>query len=131
MPVSWIASDYVSALVVAALHRPDLAGANWPVSGLENPDGPSLAQAFTAGLGRDITYYAMPPQDFGGILDQAFGPGAGAAAAGEYQKLWDNPAQRPNFQADMDEVLRKLPISMTGISDWVAQHQAAFSAAGR
>lgn len=127
MPVSWIASADVSALVVAALQRPDLAGSNWPVSGSENPDGPGLAQAFSAGLGRDVTYYAMPPQDFGGILDGMFGPGAGAGAASEYQRMWDFPEQRPNFQADMQPVLAELPVTMTSISQWVAQHKALFN----
>ncbi|MFD2574225.1 SDR family oxidoreductase [Spirosoma soli] len=127
MSVSWIASNDVSALVVAALERPELAGANWPISGLENPDGPALAQAFSKGLGRTLTYYAMPPQDFGGILDQLFGPGAGAAAASEYQRMWDFPEQRPTFKANMQPVLEKLPVKMTSISEWVAQHKAAFS----
>lgn len=127
MPISWIASDDVSALVVAALERPQLAGTNWPISGLENPDGPALARAFSEGLGRSLTYYAMPPQDFGGILDQLFGPGAGTAAASEYQRMWDFPEQRPSFRADMQPVLDKLPVRMTSISEWVAQHKAVFS----
>lgn len=128
MPVSWIASNDVSEFVVAALEHPELAGANWPISGLENPDGPALARAFSEGLGRTVEYYAMPPQDFGGILDQLFGPGAGAAAANEYQRMWDFPEQRPSFQADMQPVLEKLPVKMTSISEWVAQHKSLFSA---
>ncbi|RIV18690.1 NAD-dependent epimerase/dehydratase family protein [Fibrisoma montanum] len=128
MPISWIASDDVSALVVAALERPELAGANWPISGLENPNGPALARAFSEGLGRPIDYYAMPPRDFGGILDQLFGPGAGAAAASEYQRMWDFPDQRPDFRADMQPVLDKLPVRMTSISEWVARHKAVFAA---
>jgi len=127
MPVSWIASDDVSALVAAALERPQLAGSNWPVSGLANPDGSALARAFSEGLGRPITYYAMPPRDFGGILDQAFGPGAGAAAASEYQRMWDFPEQRPAFRADMQPVLAELPVQMTSISQWVAARKALFS----
>lgn len=128
MPVSWIASDDVSALVAAALQRPDLAGSNWPISGLESPDGPTLAQAFSEGLGRELTYYAMPPQDFGAIMNRLFGPGAGDEVAAVYQQMWDDPTQRPNFQADMTPVLSQLPVMMTRISDWVAQHQAAFAA---
>lgn len=127
MPMSWIASDDVSALVAAALQRPDLAGNNWPVSGLENPDGPALARAFSEGLGRELTYYAMPPQDFAAILNGLFGPGAGDAVAAVYQQMWDFPAQRPNYQADMTPILAQLPIQMTSISEWVAQHRAAFS----
>lgn len=127
MPISWIAAQDVSALVAAALVRPELAGHSWRVSGLSNPDGAALAQAFSQGLGRPLAYYAMPPQDFGAVLDQAFGPGAGAAAASEYQRLWDDPQQRPDFQADMAAVLQHLPVPMTRISHWVAQHRAAFS----
>ena len=127
MAISWIASSDVSALVVAALQRPDLSGANWPISGLENPDGLALSRAFSKGLGRPITYYAMPPQDFGSILDKLFGPGAGAAAANEYQQMWDFPEQRPNFQADMEPVLSKLPVQMTTISEWVTHHEAVFA----
>jgi len=113
---------------VAALQRPDLAGSNWPVSGLENPDGLALARAFSEGLGRELTYYAMPPQDFGAILNGLFGPGAGDEVAAVYQQMWDDPTQRPNFQADMTPVLARLPVRMTRISDWVVQHQAAFAA---
>ena len=127
MPVSWIASDDVSALVVAALQRPDLTGNNWPVSGLENPDGPALARAFSEGLDRPISYYVMPPQEFGGILDQAFAPGAGAAVASEYQQMHDFPERRPDFKANMTPVLAELPVAMTSINQWVTQHKAAFS----
>jgi uncharacterized protein YbjT (DUF2867 family) len=127
MPVGWIASDDVSALVAAALQRPDLAGSNWPISGLESPDGPALAQAFSEGLGRKLTYYAMPPQDFGAIVNRLFGPGAGDAVAAGYQRMHDDPAQRPNHRADMTPVLAELPVAMTSISQWVAQHKAAFS----
>ncbi|MGA0560185.1 SDR family oxidoreductase [Larkinella sp. VNQ87] len=128
MPVSWIASEDVSKLVVAALERPDLAGTNWPISGLENPNGRALAQAFSEGLNRSIQYYPMPPQEFGAILDQLFGPGAGAAAASEYQRMWDFPEHRPNFQADMQPVLAELPVQMTLVHEWVARHQAVFEA---
>ncbi|GAB3642610.1 SDR family oxidoreductase [Spirosoma arcticum] len=127
MPVGWIASDDVSALVAAALQRPDLAGSNWSISGLENPDGPALAQAFSEGLGRDLTYYAMPPQDFGAIMNGLFGPGAGDEVAAAYQQMWDDPTQRPNYRADMTPVLAQLPVRMTSIQEWVAQHRAAFS----
>jgi hypothetical protein len=77
-------------------------------------------------LGRSIDYYAMPPNDFGAILNQLFGPGAGAAAASEYQRMWDFPDQRPNFRADMQPVLEKLPVTMTRISEWVSKHKDAF-----
>jgi uncharacterized protein YbjT (DUF2867 family) len=129
MPVSWIAAADVSALVAAALARPELAGRSWRVSGLANPDGAALAQAFSEGLGRPVAYYAMPPRDFGAVLDEAFGPGAGAAAASEYQRLWDHPQQRPDFQADMQPVLQQLPVPMTSISAWVRRHRHVFSPA--
>jgi hypothetical protein len=113
--------------VAASLQRPDLAGSNWPISGLESPDGPALAQAFSEGLGRQLTYYPMLPQDFGAILNGLFGPGAGDEVAAAYQQMWDDPTQRPNYRADMTPVLAQLPVRMTSISQWVATHRAAFS----
>ncbi len=126
--VGWIASEDVGSLVVAALERPNLANASFQVSGLENVNGPELAARFSEVLGRDITYYAMEPEEFGAVLDKMFGPGAGAAVAEEYRKNRDNP-NPPPMHFDMRLVLEKLPVEMTSISQWVASYKAAFTPA--
>lgn len=126
MPIGWIATQDVCALVVAALQRPQLAGSNWVVSGPDNLNGTELAHHFSVGLGRPITFYEMPPSEFGQILDQAFGPGAGKAAAGVYQEMHDYPERRPQFYTDMRSVLAQLPVPLTSVSQWVKQYHKAF-----
>lgn len=124
--VGWIASDDVGALVVAALERPALAGTVFKVSGIENPNGNELAASFSRGLERQIDYAAMEPEEFGAVLDQLFGPGAGAGAVAQYRAMRDNP-HPPTMWYDMQVVLEKLPVSMTTIAEWAAKHRAAFA----
>jgi len=125
--VGWIAAADVGALMVAALERPALAGRSFQVSGIENPDGPELAAAFAAALGRPIQYQAMPPAEFGALLDRVFGPGAGAGAASEYERAWRS-GEYPRLYVPMDAVLAELPVRMHTLREWVAEHAEAFSA---
>jgi len=124
--VGWIATADVAALVVAALERPRLAGRTFAVSGLENLSGPELAAAFSAGLGRPIGYHPLPPREFGAILDQMFGPGAGDAAAAQYERAWES-GQFPQMHVDMAPVLAELPVRMRTMREWVAEHARAFA----
>jgi uncharacterized protein YbjT (DUF2867 family) len=126
--IGWIASADVGALVVAALERPELAGRTFAVSGLENASGPDLAAAFSEGLGRPISYHALPPREFGAILDSVYGPGAGAGAAAQYQQVWDS-GEFPNMYVDMQPVLAALPVRLRTLSEWVAEHADAFTPA--
>jgi uncharacterized protein YbjT (DUF2867 family) len=126
MRVAWIASEDVGELMVAALERPELAGSSFQVSGIEPLNGPELAAQFSAALGREISYHALPPQEFGAILDQVFGPGAGAAAAGTYEQLWQTD-QYPPMHTDMAPVLEKLPVKMHTMREWVSKHAAVFT----
>lgn len=121
----WLPSADMGKLVVAALQRPELAHQHFVVSGRDTVNGPQLAEVFSRALGREISYYAMPPQEFGQILDQAFGPGAGTQAAAEYQRIWDGEA-KPVMSVDMQPVLEALPVQLMSLEEWVQQHAAAF-----
>ncbi len=125
MPVGWIATQDVASLVVAALGRPHLAGSSFPVSGIENLTGPQLAAHFSTALGRQIDYYPMPPAEFGRILDELFGEGAGKGAEEAYQSMWDS-SHYPPMHVDMRPVLEALPVEMTPIQAWVKKNAAAF-----
>lgn len=124
-PLGWIATDDVGALIVAALERPELANQRIPVSGVQNLTGPELAAQFTEGLGREISYYAMPLEEFGAALDVAFGPGAGAGGIQGYKFQREN-TDKLIMWVDMNPVLEKLPVEMTSVSEWAAQHKVAF-----
>ncbi|MFP4322017.1 MAG: SDR family oxidoreductase [Anaerolineales bacterium] len=124
-PLGWIATDDVGALMVAALERPELANRRIGVSGVENVTGPKLAARFSEGLGREITYYAMPLEEFGAALDEVFGPGAGEGGIQGYKFQRENKDLLTMWW-DMDDVLAQLPVQMTPIATWAAQHKAAF-----
>jgi uncharacterized protein YbjT (DUF2867 family) len=124
--LGWIASEDVGKLTVAALEHPELAGSVIPISGIENVTGPELAAAFSRGLGRTITYDALPLDEFAAAMDAMFGEGVGAGAAQGYQYQRDN-GHRMTMWVDMEPILQKLPVAMTSIEDWARKHVLAFS----
>jgi uncharacterized protein YbjT (DUF2867 family) len=126
MPIGWVATQDVAALVAEALFTPQYAGQSWQVSGLENLNGTELAACFSMALGKQIEYYPMPPQEFGRILDGLWGAGAGDAAAGFYQQIHDTEQFPVLFSAEMPDILSKVPVSMTDMTAWVTQHQSFF-----
>jgi uncharacterized protein YbjT (DUF2867 family) len=126
MPVGWIVTQDVAALVAEAIFKPELAGENFLVSGIENLTGNQLAQKFSIGLNQPISYFPMPPKDFGVILDGLFGAGAGKGAEEMYQQIADTKQYPVMFSSEMQDVLEKLPVKMTSIEDWVSQHSQVF-----
>jgi len=127
-PLGWIATEDVGALIAAALERPELANRRIGVSGVENVTGPQLAERFSEGLGRKITYYAMPLEEFGAALDEMFGPGAGEGGIRGYKFQRENKDLLTMWW-DMEPVLDMLPVQMTPIADWAAKHKMAFAPA--
>ncbi|GAB4115179.1 MAG: SDR family oxidoreductase [Roseiflexaceae bacterium] len=123
--MGWITSDDIGKLVVSALARPHLAGRHFRVSGIEVVTGPELAEQFAAALNRPLSYYAMPPEEMGAIMDQLLGPGAGAPVVEVYRAEYTNP-EALRFYHDMTEVLTVLPVQMTTIQQWVQKYAAAF-----
>jgi uncharacterized protein YbjT (DUF2867 family) len=126
MPVGWIATQDVAAFVAEAIFKPELAGENFLVSGIENLTGNQLAEKFSIGLNQKISYLPMPPKDFGQILDSLFGAGAGKGAEEMYQQIADTKQYPVMFSPNMSDVLKKLPIKMTSVEDWVKQHSIVF-----
>lgn len=129
MPIGWIATSDVAALVAEAIFKPELAGESFLVSGIENLNGRQLAEKFSIGLNQTISYFAMPPKDFGQILDGLFGPGAGKGAETMYQQIADTKNYPVMFNPGMAGVLKKLPIRMTSMEEWVSQNKLAFKKA--
>lgn len=126
MPIGWIATKDVTALVAEAIYSPHLAGQSFQVSGIENLTGEQLAEKFSIGLGKKIQYRQMPPKDFGKILDGLFGEGAGKGAEAMYQEITDTKNYPSMHSNSMQDVLEKLPVKMTNIESWVAQNSQSF-----
>ncbi len=126
MPIGWIATQDVAAFVAEAIFKPELAGESFLVSGIENLTGNQLAEKFSVGLNQKTSYFPMPPKEFGQILDSLFGAGAGKGAEEVYQQIADTKQYPLMFSPNMPEILKKLPVKMTSIEDWVGQHAHFF-----
>lgn len=126
MPIGWIASRDVSALVVAAIFNPELKADTFRVSGLENLRGNDLAKKFSLGLGDKITYYTQPAKEFGKMLKPFVGEAAAAGVASYYEGLQNASEYPPKYNHDMDQVLEQLPVKMTLMEDWVRKNKMAF-----
>ncbi|MFN7686417.1 MAG: SDR family oxidoreductase [Sphingobacteriales bacterium] len=126
MPIGWIATQDVAAFVAEAIFKPELAGESFLVSGIENLTGNQLAEKFSVGLNQKVSYYPMPPKDFGQILDTLYGAGAGKGAEEVYQQIADTKQYPLMFSSNMSDVLEKLPVKMTSIEAWVGQHSHYF-----
>ena len=124
--MQWIATEDVARYVVEAMKHPDVADVNLKTTGPEKLDGEEVAERFGRALGREISFRAMPPKEFGEIIDRAF-PGMGEPAAQGYEMAYQNP-EMFSTNVDLDAALEKLPIKPTMLEEWVAEHAAAFGA---
>lgn len=126
MPIGWIASKDVGAIVAEALFKPELSGQSFQISGLDNLKGNDLAEKFSIGLGEKITYYAMPPKEFGDILKNFLPEEAADGIQQYYQSLADAKEYPPKFNPNMREVLEKLPVKMTPMEEWVKMNREIY-----
>jgi len=126
MPIGWIASRDVSALVVEAIYKPNLTADSFRVSGLENLKGDELADRFSKGVGEKIVYYAQLPTEFRDILSPFVGEAAAAAVASYYQGLQKATEYPSKFNPNMHEVLEKLPVQMTSVEEWARENKGFF-----
>lgn len=116
--IAWLPSADMAKAMVAALGKPSLAGGRFIISGKQKFSGTQLAQVFAEVLHRPIDYYAMPPKEFGQIIDSIMGPGAGEGIAKDYQAIWDGNAN-PTMTVEMAETLSNFGIEFMDLADWV------------
>jgi uncharacterized protein YbjT (DUF2867 family) len=126
--VGWIAAQDVCAIMAKLLHRPDLSGRIYRLSGPERLAGPQLAEAFSLALGRHLTYYAMSSDEMHEALKKVFDSRAAQDISDEYRHEQEQ-ADPPRHYHDLTPVMRDVPIRMTTVREWVAQHAAMFAPA--
>lgn len=124
-PVSWLPTNDMAKAMVATLAKPQLAGGIFTIGGKQILPGKELQKVFSIGLEREITYHALPPTEFGKVLDSLMGPGSGDSVAKEYQAIWNGNIQ-PTMHAEMQEVLDILELTFTDMVDWVRQYRFLF-----
>lgn len=126
MPIGWIASRDVSAFVVEAIYNTHLKADAFKISGLENLKGNDLAEQFSKGAGEEIAYYPQKPQEFGDIMKPFVGEAGALSVAAYYESLQNAAEYPPKFNVHMNEILEKLPVKMTSLRDWAADHKDFF-----
>jgi uncharacterized protein YbjT (DUF2867 family) len=122
LDVQWICLHDVAQLMIAAMERPELAGRNFPVAGLETVRLPELTKKLSRAWGRELTYRTQTLPEFCDTISEAMqGRGLDVDAIVEdmfkaysyYIKSPDRP-----FQVDMGPVLKELPVKLTPIEEW-------------
>lgn len=114
-PVSWASHLDVADVVAALFERREVSGV---VEVGQDPAilGADLARAFSTRLGHDVTYRALTPGAFGGIISPLLGP-ASAGVVGLYEYLGSlaHAAIAPGRSAQ--ELLGIMPRS---VDQWLA-----------
>lgn len=114
--VSWSSHDDVAAVVSHLLTDHAVTG-TVGVGHLPGLTGDDLAAAFTEHLGREVSYDAQTPEQFGATLEPIIGPGAAGVVA-LYRQL---AAMPENTIAEETSAQRLLGIEPLPISQWVAR----------
>ncbi len=123
--MQWLATEDVGTFATYVFAHPDLAPLNLNISGPERLNGQEVAERFSRALGREITFRAMPAEEFGEKLDAVF-PGMGQGAAQGYAVAYEKP-ELFSSQVDIEGALTKIPVELTTLETWVERHQEAFS----
>ncbi|CCV11874.1 NmrA family NAD(P)-binding protein [Mesorhizobium sp. STM 4661] len=113
---SWISWEDMAAYVVAAMRRPELAGASFDIGGPEALTGPEMANILSGIVDREVGYYPVPLANFAAGLSAVIGKDAADQVAANY--AWVH-RQRPTLLAvDPSDTLSMLPITPTPFADW-------------
>lgn len=124
--IGWIAAHDVCAFIAQLLHRPDLAGRLYRLSGPENLTGQELANVFRKVLRRDINYYPMTADEMYLSLVRIFDSASAHEVADSYRREQQEP-QPPSHYHDMVPVLKDLPITLTTAREWLAPRADVFA----
>ena len=117
--IGWIAARDVCEIMVKLLHRPDLGGKLYRLSGTEVLAGDELAQAFSDALGRDIGFHAMTADEMFQSLLKIFPEPTARKISDSYRREMVESAP-PSLFHDMAPVLRDLPVKLTSAREWIA-----------
>jgi hypothetical protein len=126
LDVTWICLHDVAQLMMAAMERPELAGRNFAVGGLETVRLPELTKKLSRAWGRELDYESQTLPEFCDTISHTM-QGRGLdidliikdmfKAYTYYRESPDRP-----FKIDMGPVLKELPVTLTPIEEWARTH---------
>ncbi|MBT2397873.1 SDR family oxidoreductase [Streptomyces sp. ISL-100] len=117
---AWISHRDLAEAVYAALTVDGVAGRTLDIGGSQSLTGDELADAFAQGLGRDVSYVALPPHVFEEGLAQVIGPEGAAGVAGIYHYMASGAG--PELMAGDDgSSVEALSVKPAPVDEWVAR----------
>lgn len=122
LQVSWICHHDVAQLMMAAMHRPELAGRNFPVGGPETVRLEQLAEKLSRAWGRKLDYECQTVPDFCDKISKTM-QGRGLETDRIVNQMFKaytyyNEAEDEPFNIDMGPVLKELPVQLTPVEEW-------------
>lgn len=122
LQVSWICHHDVAQIMMATMHRPDLAGVDIAVGGPETVVLSQLADTLSNVWGRPLGYQSQTVEDFCTRISQAM-QGRGLEEEKIVNQMYKaytyyNEAPEQPFNIDMRPFIADLGITLTRIEDW-------------
>lgn len=120
--VSWICHHDVAQIMVAAMLRPELAGRDIPVGGLETVVLEQLAAKLSRAWGRQLGFENQTVPDFCEKIGKTM-QGRGLETERIVSQMFKaytyyNEAEDEPFNIDMGPVVKELGVNLTPIEDW-------------
>jgi uncharacterized protein YbjT (DUF2867 family) len=125
--LGWIAARDVTAAAVAALAS-DLGGEVLQLAGPQPLTFEQLAAELSAGLGQEITFRRVTPDEYGDMLRPILGPEAAAAVAGAYGSMPEE--SDPMMAPDASPAWQRLGVRPTTAREWAQRDLVPLLAAG-
>ena len=119
----WISHLDAASFAVAAFKREDSENLIVEISGPERLSGPEIAERFSKGLGRPISFRPMPPKEFGASLPYG---GNGDLVTSYYEQVFANPSMMTT-DVDYARAVDLLPITPTPVEAFAGMHRSLFS----
>ncbi|KAF1850503.1 NAD(P)-binding protein [Cucurbitaria berberidis CBS 394.84] len=122
LQVSWICHHDVAQIMMAAMHRPDLAGRDIPVGGPETLRLEQLAEKLSRAWGRKLDYENQTVADFCEKIGKTM-QGRGLETDKIVSQMFKaytyyNEAPDEPFNVDMGPVAEELGVKLTPIEEW-------------
>ncbi|KAF1937355.1 NAD(P)-binding protein [Clathrospora elynae] len=122
LQVSWICHHDVAQIMMAAMHRPDLAGRDIPVGGPETVRLSQLTRKLSIAWGRELSYENQTVADFCDKIGKAM-QGRGLETDEIVSQMFKaytyyNEAEDAPFNIEMGSVVDDLGVELTPIAEW-------------
>jgi uncharacterized protein YbjT (DUF2867 family) len=124
LEVSWICLDDVARLMIEVIKRDELLGETLDVGGPEVLRPGDVARILADVVGRPVVYRQITPREFGERMYEIFNSVTDLdreTYVSNLEKHYAFKNATNPFYVPMDDMLRRVPIALTPMREWVRQ----------